>query len=76
MELRVGKAPRFTGEGERRWICPTMSQSPFSTDHELIRKAHEQAVILGVKDRVVQFLRELFDDKLKTLSWSVITASL
>ena len=67
MELRVGKAPRFTGEGERRWICPTMSQSPFSTDHELIRKAHEQAVILGVKDRVVQFLREQLDDKLSDI---------
>lgn len=67
-DLVMGTAPRTTLIGEQRWICPTLFHSPFSaSDPTTLQRANEQAVKLGIKDRVLQFLRDFLDVDLKSV---------
>ena len=68
LSLRVGQPLRMSGKGSLRWICPTAVSSPFSlADAETLQRANEDALKLGVKDRIVQFVRDNLDPQLKNI---------
>lgn len=68
IDIWAGREPKMQVHGERFWLGPTVFHSPFSSsDPETLQRANERAIRLGVKDRLMQFLREEIDGDLRSI---------
>ncbi|MCK6521899.1 AAA family ATPase [Myxococcota bacterium] len=68
IDIWAGREPKMQVHGERFWLGPTVFHSPFSSsDPETLQRANDLAIQLGVKDRLMQFLREEIDGDLRSI---------
>ncbi len=64
-----GRSRRTVVEGEPRWLCPTLLQSPFSmSDPKTLTRCNEASIKAGSKDDVLNFIRQHLDDEVKDIA--------
>lgn len=64
----LDRSERTTVSGDARWLCPAVFHSPFSlAAPSTLTRCNRASIEAGTKDRVIEFLREHVDPKLRNI---------
>lgn len=64
----LDRPQRTVVTGDARWLCPAVFHSPFSlADPATLTRCNRASIEAGTKDRVLEFLREHVDPRLRNI---------